>query len=154
MGKTMSKKDNPSEYRSWQAMKNRCTNANATDYKYYGGRGIKVCDRWLEGFNNFLDDLGEKPGLNYTLDRIDNNGDYTPENCRWVTRREQALNRKVHTLNPSGIVGVIYRNNKWYAQIKINGKKTYLGHFSSKSAAVKARRRAELERDKVYAQTT
>jgi hypothetical protein len=72
-------------------MKQRCTNPKSPSYKNYGGRGIAVCARWVT-FVNFLEDMGERPeGLQ--LDRIDNDGDYTPENCRWVTREEQRTNK-------------------------------------------------------------
>lgn len=74
-------------------MVKRCTNPNNWAWKYYGGRGIDVCKRWRESFANFLADMGERPrGL--TLDRRDNDGDYTPKNCRWVTRAEQSRNRR------------------------------------------------------------
>ncbi len=79
-------------YRSWQAMKERCQNPNNPRFKDWGGRGIKVCERWQD-FVNFLEDMGEKPeGL--TLDRVDNNGNYELGNCRWATWKEQIQNRR------------------------------------------------------------
>lgn len=91
------KKDSPS-YTSWQGARQRCNNIKSKDYSRYGGRGIKVCDRW-NSFENFLEDMGEKPTPTHTLDRIDNNGDYSPENCRWVTPREQTHNSRVVKLD-------------------------------------------------------
>jgi len=85
-----------STYNSWASMKQRCKNKNIREYNYYGGRGIKVCDRWLK-FENFLEDMGEKPEIHLELDRINNDGNYEPGNCRWTTRSEQNRNRRKYT---------------------------------------------------------
>ena len=87
------------EYQAWRAMRQRCMNPNATGYKYYGGRGIKVCARWQK-FENFIADMGRKPegrhgkGPLFSIDRINNDGNYEPTNCRWATRLQQSRNRR------------------------------------------------------------
>lgn len=81
-------------YYSWGMMKNRCTNPKAADWKYYGGRGIKLCKRWMK-FENFLEDMGPKPSPDLSIDRINVNGNYTPKNCRWATHTEQSKNRRL-----------------------------------------------------------
>jgi hypothetical protein len=79
-------------YKVWSAITQRCNNPKSTAYKWYGGRGIKICKRWLK-FENFLEDMGEQPdGLE--IDRIDNDGDYEKSNCRWVTHKENSNNRR------------------------------------------------------------
>jgi hypothetical protein len=85
------------EHIIWSLMIQRCTNENATNYKYWGGRGISVCDRWLHSFENFLKDMGERPSINHSLDRKENDGNYEPSNCRWATRTEQVMNRRPRT---------------------------------------------------------
>jgi hypothetical protein len=93
------------EHRAWGAMIQRCTNPNDKGFFNWGMRGIEVCERWLHSFENFLEDMGNRPSKNHTLDRIDNDGNYCKENCRWATPKEQARNR---------------RTNVWY---EYNGKR-------------------------------
>lgn len=87
-------------YRTWAALKNRCFNTRSTKYPIYGGRGITVCERWLgeNGFINFYADMGDPPSPTHSIDRIDVNGNYCPENCRWATPREEACNTRDNLL--------------------------------------------------------
>lgn len=81
------------EYRTWSAMRERCNNPTHKNFKHYGGRGIRVCERW-DSFENFLADMGRKPGSFYSIERKDTNGNYEPDNCKWATDGEQRSNRR------------------------------------------------------------
>ena len=85
---------NKKMYNVWFSMKDRCNNTKNKNYKNYGERGIKVCDRWLESFDNFYEDMGERPSSKHQLDRIDNNGNYEPSNCRWTLPQSNVINRR------------------------------------------------------------
>ena len=131
-------------YATWSHLKYRTSNPNAPNYHDYGGRGIKVCDRWKgpDGFKKFLEDMGERPE-NHSLDRIDNDGDYSPENCRWATRHQQCANKR----NNNKTVGISWAGwiRKWVAQIMVQGKQKHLGYFSEYDDAVAARKAAEVQ---------
>ena len=83
-----------SEYRAWRSMKDRCTNPKDTDFHHYGGRGITVCERWISSFVDFYSDMGPKPTSDHSIDRINNNGNYEPGNCKWSTWIEQNNNKR------------------------------------------------------------
>lgn len=80
------------EYRTWQAMRTRCTNENRDNYSHYGGRGIEVCSRWMNSFEAFYADMGPAPSTNHSIERNDVDGPYDPSNCRWATQKEQMRN--------------------------------------------------------------
>lgn len=131
------------EYRAWYAMIQRCSNSNHNNYNLYGGRGIQVCSRWLGSFENFLVDAGHKPSELHTLDRIDVNGNYEPTNCKWSTKSEQNINKRI--TNKFGTSGVFWEEdrNKYAARIGVNGKSLFLGRFDEMEEAILARKEAE-----------
>ncbi len=95
------------EYRTWKSIKQRCLNPKNPGWKNYGGRGIKMCQRWLDSFSDFLKDLGTRP-VGYSLERKDNNGDYCPANCVWANRTQQNRNaRSNHAVSINGVTKLI-----------------------------------------------
>ena len=98
------------EYHSWEAMKQRCCNPSHPNYQLYGGRGIRVCCRWMNSFENFLSDMGPRLNPLLTLERKNNNGNYTPKNCIWATRQQQSSNtRRTRVLAANGRHQVLAR---------------------------------------------
>lgn len=91
---------------TWSQMKARCNNANSISFKYYGARGVKVCDRWRDSFEAFLADVTPCPGPDFTLDRIDPDGDYEPSNCRWATASQQQHNRRDAKLSSARVIEI------------------------------------------------
>lgn len=127
-------------YHTWNSMIQRCTNPNHNRYKDYGGRGITGCEEWLD-VKNFIEWCDQTYIEGMTLDRIDNNKGYNPDNCRWVSKSEQAINRRMKSINTSGYTGVSYkiRDGVWTANIGINNKLKHLGTFLTIEEAVLAR---------------
>jgi hypothetical protein len=138
LGFTHGKSRTP-EYLAWQSLNYRCNNPNNASFPDYGGRGISVCERWSD-FPNFLSDMGTRPSPLHSLDRIDNDGNYEPSNCRWATAQEQQRNKRISKNNTSGVAGVVWnkRSGKWTAHLKV-----FLGSFHDKAEAIRAREAAE-----------
>lgn len=128
------------EHKNWQHIQSRCYSPTNKKYTRYGARGIKVCEKWLNSYEAFLEDMGRAPSQKHSIDRIDNNGNYCPENCRWATNIEQANNKSTNViLSHNGVsktmkqwaehLGIGYKylhaqlryKNKSLAQIIYNG---------------------------------
>lgn len=135
-------------HNEWRAMKARCNIPSCSNYEYYGGRGIKVCDEWINDFEAFKQ-WAIKNGYadKLTIDRIDVNGDYCPENCRWISFQENCWNRdkKPRKTNTSGYPGVMWRKDseKWRAYITVDKKRINLGAYDRIEEALEARKTAE-----------
>lgn len=130
------------EYRIWAQMIHRCKNKNAI---YYGGRGIKVCERWKGSYKSFLEDMGRCPN-GCSIDRINVNGNYDPSNCRWTTATIQSRNQRVGINNKTGVRGVgRTANGRFRVSIHINRKQINIGTFKNISDAIVARKDAELK---------
>lgn len=131
-------------YRSWTKMKERCGLDTYIEKEYYQDKGITVCDTWLNSFETFLADMGERPE-GCTLDRIDGSLGYSKDNCRWADLTIQSYNREIGSNNTSGRVGVYERSNGWFASITHYKKYIILVSGVSFEAACKAREEAELK---------
>lgn len=141
------KKRKSVEYNTWCSMKERCHYEKAENYYLYGGRGIRVCDRWINSFEKFLEDMGKRPSSKHSIDRIEVNGNYEPLNCKWATSEEQSRNKRVSRNNESGTTGVREdkKTGKWISRIYNDGNSIYLGYFENKNDAINARKAAEIK---------
>lgn len=126
-------------YYVWASMLGRCTNGNSPHYQNYGARGITVCADWHH-FKNFARDMWPRPSDKHTLDRIDNEGPYTKDNCRWVERHEQIRNQRMRSDNTSGVRGVVKCKKGWVAYFYYQYRRYHVGTFKSIDAAAEARR--------------
>ena len=113
----------------YHAMLKRCFDTNDKAYKNYGGRGITVCDKWRESFSNFVDDMELKPD-GYSIERIDNEGNYEPSNCKWIPRSEQNKNKRVYKNSHFGISGIEKRGSNYRCRIRRLGEIIFTATFS------------------------
>jgi len=126
-------------YTIWQGLKLRCYCPGATKYKDWGGRGIKMCNEWREDFLPFFRWAEPLWSQDLQIDREDNDGDYTPDNCRFVTGSVNCMNRRVKSTNTTGYTGVHPHKSKFQVAIAVNKKNTYVGIFNTIKEAVSAR---------------
>lgn len=131
---------------AWTNIKQRCYNKRSKQYSDYGGRNITMCDEWKNNFKAFLQwSLENGYADNLTIDRINNNGNYNPNNCRWTTEKEQSINKRIYKNNKTGYRGVYLRGLKYRVEIKQYGKTVYVGTYKTVDEALKARKEAELK---------
>lgn len=135
-------------YQIWVGIKSRCFGVKSSAYREYGSRGISVCDEWKNSFLSFKEwALSHGYSDDLTIDRIDVDGNYSPDNCRWVSNSVQQFNKRISNRNTSGYTGVSWNSqyNRWVAYITKDGVTHWLGSFASKEDAITARLDAEKE---------
>lgn len=125
-------------YHNYTAMIQRCYDAQCDSYPDYGGRGIKVCAEWKCDFWSFFKDMGERPSEMHSIDRIDNEKGYSPDNCRWATKQEQANSKRLRKSNKTGYPGITLINSsgKYRVRATLSGERYHLGCFSTLEEAV------------------
>ena len=123
------------EYIAWYDMNRRCYNPNHRDYRNYGGRGIEVCDEWLNSPEIFINYMGKRPD-GYSLDRIDNNDNYKPGNVRWADYSTQNLNKRLYSNNISGVRGITPSRYGWQVMARRDGKQVYVGRSKDIDEAI------------------
>lgn len=135
---------NTPTYRTWHSMKQRCLNPNNKRYEDYGGRGITIAPEWID-FNGFVEDMGVRPSVDHSLDRIDNNKGYCKENCKWSDRYQQQANQRVGKNNEFGVRGVQFdkARQKYKATLRFKGEKVLNKRFDTLEEAIEARKQAE-----------
>ena len=127
-------------YVRWLHIKDRCEKSTNPHYKNYGGRGISICKEWSESFEMFALAIGLPPSTDHTIDRINNNKGYYPDNCKWSTRSEQCLNRRLFVNNKSGVTGVVKKaNGSFTARYDFEKIRYYLGNFKTLNDAIQYR---------------
>lgn len=135
-------------HNAWCSMRRRCYGENDSSYDNYGSRGITVCDRWMESFENFYEDTGDVPFEGASIERKDVNGNYCPENCVWADKTTQCFNRRKFEGKSSQYVGVFYekdRNKPWRVSLKRYGKVVFSGSYFTELEAAEAYDEAALE---------
>lgn len=133
-------------YSNWDCMIQRCTNSNHKNYSYYGGSGVTICDRWMT-FTNFLEDMGERPAPDMTVDRINGSKIYNKENCRWASKKVQSTNQKKRRNMTSKYKGVSFDKltGKWRASIRIDGFNKRIGRYKTEEEAFDVYKKAAIE---------